>query len=470
MDIGQKLKDKRTQAGLTQEAVAEKIGVSRQTVSNWENNRSYPDIVSVLRLSDLYEVSLDEFLKEDANMRKHVEENAQTLKRIWNVLAELSVLLWPVAIFIQHYNWNATATVLYILSALLYAVPRLFVPKLFGGSWKLELLHILEHLLFTGWMALGPYTWEKHNYWSFHFFILFPISWLSHYVWQQDKKAGNPTGAKFSWTTLTLLFAVLLFIFVADSDKASDQAEPNPYTPLPDTYQVAEVLHGDLQAELPMVKLTLQTRLRKQDPLTSEIETYLQLQLRDSETEEILYTAELNELEVPAGVDALKGIWQTTPEETGSLSYQITVEANETVTLSCYQGDSLQWKYRLRPTDRLKVVWKASPNLMSVFEAGYFNAGWFPMGESREIDSLSQIESLGKISLSLVPNYPADSLTVYEDYYQNGALTTKELTLQPDENGLFRLKADPYDDSGTRYSVYRIPFNDGEFVFVVNFP
>lgn len=62
-DIGTKIKDARTAAQLTQEQVAEALGISRQTVSNWENDRTYPDIGSVVKLSDLYGVSLDHLLK-----------------------------------------------------------------------------------------------------------------------------------------------------------------------------------------------------------------------------------------------------------------------------------------------------------------------------------------------------------------------------------------------------------------------
>ena len=49
--LGKKLKDARMKSGFTQEAVAEKINVSRQTISNWENEKSYPDIISVIELS-----------------------------------------------------------------------------------------------------------------------------------------------------------------------------------------------------------------------------------------------------------------------------------------------------------------------------------------------------------------------------------------------------------------------------------
>lgn len=75
MEIGNKLKKSRLESKLTQEKVAEEIQVSRQTISNWENEKSYPDIISVIKLSDLYNVSLDELLKGDSEMIKHLEES-----------------------------------------------------------------------------------------------------------------------------------------------------------------------------------------------------------------------------------------------------------------------------------------------------------------------------------------------------------------------------------------------------------
>ena len=80
MEIGKKLKNARIEAGLTQEKAAEKIDVSRQTISNWENEKSYPDIVSVIALSDLYSVSLDELLKGNQKMAEHLEESTNVVK------------------------------------------------------------------------------------------------------------------------------------------------------------------------------------------------------------------------------------------------------------------------------------------------------------------------------------------------------------------------------------------------------
>ncbi len=74
------LKDARMRAGMTQEKVAEEIQVTRQTISNWENEKSFPDIVSVIRLSSLYGISLDQLLKGDEEMMEHLEKTTNIVK------------------------------------------------------------------------------------------------------------------------------------------------------------------------------------------------------------------------------------------------------------------------------------------------------------------------------------------------------------------------------------------------------
>ena len=70
MELGQRIKDCRTKAEMTQEELADKLYVSRQTVSNWENDRSYPDIHSLLMMADLFSVSLDTLIKGDIEIMK----------------------------------------------------------------------------------------------------------------------------------------------------------------------------------------------------------------------------------------------------------------------------------------------------------------------------------------------------------------------------------------------------------------
>lgn len=70
MELSKEIKRLRTEMGWSQEVLAEKAYVSRQTVSNWETEKSYPDIHSLLLLSDVFGVTLDELVKGDVEIMK----------------------------------------------------------------------------------------------------------------------------------------------------------------------------------------------------------------------------------------------------------------------------------------------------------------------------------------------------------------------------------------------------------------
>ena len=93
MKIGDKLKKARMDKNLTQEEVAEKIFVSRQSISNRENNKTYPDIGNVIALSDLYQISLDELLKGSDNFMEHLEESTDIVKSNKKLMAIIVLAL-----------------------------------------------------------------------------------------------------------------------------------------------------------------------------------------------------------------------------------------------------------------------------------------------------------------------------------------------------------------------------------------
>ena len=103
MEIKKKLKDARANAGLTQEQVAEKIMVSRQTISNWENGKSLPDIISIINLSDLYQISLDELLKGDTKMKEKIEE---TRYLVWGPNSSRPVDALPLQVNVRRSERN----------------------------------------------------------------------------------------------------------------------------------------------------------------------------------------------------------------------------------------------------------------------------------------------------------------------------------------------------------------------------
>ena len=75
MEVGVQIKKYRNELGLSQEKLAEKVYVSRQTVSNWETDKNYPDIHSLLLLASLFGVSLDQLIKGDVEiMQQEITE------------------------------------------------------------------------------------------------------------------------------------------------------------------------------------------------------------------------------------------------------------------------------------------------------------------------------------------------------------------------------------------------------------
>ena len=76
MKFGDRLKNARTEINLTQEQVANDFFITRQTISSWENEKTYPDIASLIKLSDYYHISLDTLLKEDSGMKEYLEKKS----------------------------------------------------------------------------------------------------------------------------------------------------------------------------------------------------------------------------------------------------------------------------------------------------------------------------------------------------------------------------------------------------------
>lgn len=75
MELGNQIKRYRNELEISQEKLAEKIYVSRQSISNWENDKNYPDINSLIRLSEVFHISLDILIKGDVErMKKEISD------------------------------------------------------------------------------------------------------------------------------------------------------------------------------------------------------------------------------------------------------------------------------------------------------------------------------------------------------------------------------------------------------------
>ena len=97
MELGKQIKMYRLENKLSQEELADRIYVSRQTISNWENDKNYPDINSLVLLSEVFKVSLDKLIKGDIEAMKDVikKEEVDKMKhygKIYTIMLIVTVV------------------------------------------------------------------------------------------------------------------------------------------------------------------------------------------------------------------------------------------------------------------------------------------------------------------------------------------------------------------------------------------
>lgn len=95
MELGRQIKRHRTERGFSQEELAATIYVSRQTISNWETDRTYPDVENLLLLSSLFSVSVDDLVRGDVAM---LQETAQTNTKKLNFWTALCLVFAALAV------------------------------------------------------------------------------------------------------------------------------------------------------------------------------------------------------------------------------------------------------------------------------------------------------------------------------------------------------------------------------------
>lgn len=120
MKISAQIKKYRTGMNLSQEELAEKLYVSRQTISNWETGKNYPDIHSLLLLSTLFQVSLDELIKGDIEvMKEEIQETEIKKLRVYGkvltgLMAAMVLSAVPLSLWLGIYGmifWGVLAGV-----------------------------------------------------------------------------------------------------------------------------------------------------------------------------------------------------------------------------------------------------------------------------------------------------------------------------------------------------------------------
>lgn len=94
MELGSHIKARRAELGISQGELAGRIYVSRQTVSSWENDKTYPDVQSLLLLANVFGTTIDELVRGDVDtMKETVEKDVRLVKRLSYVMVGFLALM-----------------------------------------------------------------------------------------------------------------------------------------------------------------------------------------------------------------------------------------------------------------------------------------------------------------------------------------------------------------------------------------
>lgn len=121
MKLNQRIVEIRKENNLTQEEFANMFGVTRQTVSNWENGKNYPDLFTLIKISDAFNCSLDSMLKEDYEMVEElddeIEEDCKKIRRI--IVDAVLVIIMAVVLFQFFLSYTSSIKLAIIYTAIL---------------------------------------------------------------------------------------------------------------------------------------------------------------------------------------------------------------------------------------------------------------------------------------------------------------------------------------------------------------
>lgn len=439
MKFGEKLKQARIRADRTQEAVAKQIGVSRQSLSNWENDRTYPDLASVLKLSDLYGLSLDDLLREDMELRRNMEHQRERVKNLGGWLHDFAMLLVGSTILLVWMEKTTLGIALGITGILLIcAVHFLFVFRL-GSDWKAMALRCLSMLLwFSGYML---------RILSHHSNVLGDALWygglLMYWIGSSRIRWNDQFPRRMTAFTGFVFAMVLVFgtiPLVGDTIEYGGHIPGNPFNSR--NYRVTEVLAGE-EEPIPMVYLGSTTSV------------YLDYPGQEEQKLDGKFTC----ITQPEGTNA-KGVWEML---SGERLYRVTLEADDRVTLSCLEDGQRWWAYELEPAPTMGCT------ILDVLGSTVASADWYYAGSFDGIESTGGMHLRGKGTIKLSVPGTEPTVTVYEEFRDGNTAEHQTMVLTKDSRGFVEFKRETRPDGGKQTGIYRVPYQDGEFVLVVNY-
>lgn len=144
MNLSEKIYQLRKEKGLSQEALAEMLGTTRQAVSKWENNQGFPETEKLLQLSNVFEVSTDFLLKDEKSVKSAEQKGYYVSKEMANGYianekrisryAGMGFMFWgltgiPYVLFPTNTTWYLLGIAVFVAMGIIFIVLAMFSEK-----------------------------------------------------------------------------------------------------------------------------------------------------------------------------------------------------------------------------------------------------------------------------------------------------------------------------------------------------
>jgi len=165
MNIGNEIKTRRTELNLTQEDLAKKLNVSRTAISNWEQQRNYPDIELLVTISDVLDVSLDKLLRGDSKMVKELSLDYKKKKK-YRVIITISIVIILALSILLLYIWKNTPTIFNSDDLVIESIKKVEIPErtVDGNTIKKDYKYILKVKNNSKFKTFDFSNWSANNY------------------------------------------------------------------------------------------------------------------------------------------------------------------------------------------------------------------------------------------------------------------------------------------------------------------
>lgn len=190
MNLNKQIQTYRKARGYSQETLAEKLYVSRQTVSNWETGHAYPDLENLMLLSALFDVTLDDLVKGDVDLMKDAIHRKHYY--LWSTLVVIALLLMPLLLAAGVLFWRVSLLVLFSVLLLLLAI----------ATWRMEnILHSDNLQTYTQILRFLEPKRQSNSH------------WFTLYRWMDQHRAfSNMLIGVITGVLLTLMFMMWILI------------------------------------------------------------------------------------------------------------------------------------------------------------------------------------------------------------------------------------------------------------------